>query len=217
MGWLWLALIGIGAAFVLWRAGVARELWAFAGAALMLGAAGYAWQGHPFLAGDSVKPDTQPFEVDPATTDLRDAMFGRFTADWSYLMAGDGMLRAGDARAAILWILGGINHFPNSAALWTGLGSAYAQHDGNIVSPEALFAFHRAMQLAPKHPGPPFFLGLAYVRAGQYSQALPYWRRALALTPPAVSYRKPIALRLMLLERYAAQLDAMQAAEAAGQ
>ena len=96
------------------------------------------------------------------------------------------MLRAGDARAAILWILAGINHIPNSAALWTGLGSAYAQHDGNLVSPEALFAFRRAMQLAPRHPGPPFFLGLAYVRANQFSQALPYWRRALALTPPAV-------------------------------
>jgi len=207
MGWLWLALIGVSAAFVLWRAGVARELWAFAGAALMLGAAGYAWQQHATLPGDPVQADTQPIEIDPQIIALRDDLFGHFTGDGAFLIAADGMMRAGEPRYAVSWILAGIGSYPNSVSLWTGLGSAYAQHDGNMVSPEALFAFRRAMQLAPKHPGPPFFLGLAYIRANQFSAALPYWRRALALCPPNTSYRQKIALRLALLERYAAALD----------
>ena len=71
----------------------------------------------------------------------------------------------------------------------------------NQVSPPALLAFRRAAQLAPEHPAPPFYLGMAYVRAGQFREARPYWARALALSPEGQSYSREIALRLALLDR----------------
>jgi len=57
------------------------------------------------------------------------------------------------------------------------------------------------MRLSPRHPAPPFFLGLAYVRTGNFAAARPYWARALALTPKTVSYHDDIAIRLALLDR----------------
>ncbi|MFT6571807.1 MAG: cytochrome c-type biogenesis protein CcmH/NrfG [Sphingomonas echinoides] len=74
-----------------------------------------------------------------------------------------------------------------------------------MVSPAARFAFNHATQIAPDHPAPPFFEGLAYVEAGDFRAAQPYWARALALSPPAISYRRDIAVRLYALNIALAQ------------
>jgi cytochrome c-type biogenesis protein CcmH len=214
MGWLWLALLGFSAFGILWRAGLARRLWAFAGAALMLGAAGYAWQGSPISPGYPVEPNVTPIEVDPEIIALRGDMFGHFSEDEAYMFASDAMLRSGDAGSAVVVLLGGIRKMPKSIELWTGLGTAYAAHDGNHMSPPALFAFERAIQLAPSQPAPRFFMGLAYVRAGDFPAARAQWQRALALCPPDADYRKAIALRIALLDQYVAALDAMKASQA---
>ncbi|CAN5398717.1 hypothetical protein BH09PSE4_BH09PSE4_19380 [soil metagenome] len=202
MGWIALGIIGVAAAGLLWRLGVARDLWAFAGAALMLGAAGYALQGRPFQPGSPVKANAEPIEVDPGLIALRNAMFGQFTLDGAYFIAADAMTRSGDAGAAVQVMLGGLHKLPQSYSLWTGLGLAYATHDGGQVSPASLFAFRQAIRLAPNHPAPRFFLGLAYIRAGQFADARPEWARALALTPAEASYRPDIAFRLALLDKY---------------
>ncbi|GAA0300630.1 hypothetical protein GCM10009087_08060 [Sphingomonas oligophenolica] len=214
MGWIVLALVGIAAGFALWIGGIARPLWSFVGAALMLGAAGYALQSGPSLPGHPVESFAEPIEVDPAMTQLRESMLGAFTADNAYLVAADAMTRSGDTRSAVQAVLGGIKRYPKSLTLWTGLGTALEQHDGT-VSPATLFAFQHAMYLAPQHPAPPFFLGLAYIRAGEYAKARPYWARALALAPAGASYRQPIADRLTALDAYLAAAEQAQT-QAAG-
>jgi tetratricopeptide (TPR) repeat protein len=214
MGWVMLALIGVAVSLALWLGGVSRSLWSFAGAALMLGAAGYAVQQRASLPGHPVESFAEPIELDPTLIELRDSMLGRFSADGAYLVAADAMTRSGDTRSAVEAVLGGLRNYPKSLTLWTGLGSAYAQHDGT-VSPAALFAFRHAAHLAPLHPAPPFFLGLAYVRSGQLAQARPYWARALALTPPGLSYHAQIETWLKKLDDYLAAADRAQAQAAA--
>jgi len=204
MGWIMLALIGGGAALLLWRLGVPRMLWTTAGAALMLGGAGYALQGSPARPGSPAKPTRESAEIAGDIIALRGAIFSRFTADAAYETAADALMRSGDAGAAVKVTLGGIDHYPRSIQLWTQLGSVFVAHDGGNMSPAALFAFRRAMALNPRHPGPPFFLGLGYVQAGQLAEARRWWVRALALTPPAASYRGEIAERLMLLDQFLA-------------
>lgn len=204
MGWLWLAVIGLSTAGLLWVLGVGRAVWSMIGAALMLGAAGYALQGRPTQPGSPAEAAAGGIEIDPGIVKLRGAMTGNFTAEAAYLTAADAMLRAGEPDAAVAVMLGGIRKMPDDMSLWMGLGDALAHHDGGYVSPAALFAFRRAMALAPNHPAPPFFLGLAYVRAGDFAEARGYWARALALTPDDVDYRPEIAVRLMLLDRYLA-------------
>ncbi len=201
MGWVWLAFLAAGAMTLMAVLGVRSALWSFVGAALMLGAAGYAWQGSPALGGSAPDPRAATPREDPGTTQLRDEMVGRFTLDAAYLVASDAMGERGDDRSAIRVLLGGIGKLPNSYALWTALGTAYARHDAGQVSPAARFAFARAKRLAPAHPAPPFFEGLAHLRAGDFAAARPYWVRALALTPNGVSYRRELALRLALLDR----------------
>lgn len=203
-GWIALAGIGIASGIALVLSGIARVLWLFVGAALTLGAAGYAWQGRPGLGGDSVAAYATPIALDPAMLDLRDTMFGRFTADGAYLSAADAVTRSGDTYLAVRAVLGGIAHYPRSLSLWTGLGTALAANDGDTLSPAALFAFHHAMRLAPLHPAPRFFLGLAYLRANDLAAARRCWNVALRLTPPTLAYHDQIAFRLALLDRYMA-------------
>jgi cytochrome c-type biogenesis protein CcmH len=211
MGFVWLALAGALAMAGLVRLGLARPLWSFAGAALMLGATGYALQGRPLLGGRPAGGAASPDLLDPAAANLRAEMFGRFTGDGAYLVAADAMMRSGDAGAAAAWCLAGIRKVPDSALLWTGLGDALVAHDGRQLSPAARFAYARAARLAPTHPGPLFFRGIAEVRAGNFAAARPLWARALALAPADAPYRGAIAERLALLDRYLAAVAASDA------
>lgn len=201
MGFLLLLLLGIGAFAALVWLRVDRLLWSLAGAALCLGAAGYAWQGRPTLAAVPAQPQVAMAPIEPSALALRESLLGRFTADTAYLVAADAMTRVGDTGAAARVVLGGVAKLPRSFILWTWLGTTLAADAGDQVSPPALLAFRRAAQLAPEHPAPPFYLGMAYVRAGQFREARPYWARALALSPEGQSYSREIALRLALLDR----------------
>jgi hypothetical protein len=203
-GFIALALVGALAfgAMVLLR--LPRLLWSFAGAALFLGAAGYAWQGEPGRPAAPARPRADPVAIDPAEIALRERLMGRFTADHAYLIASDAMLRVGDRRAAARVTLGGVRKIPRSYILWTQLGSNLAMLDGDQMSPAAKLAFNRAMQLAPQHPAPPYYAGMAYVRANDLPAARAMWRRAVALSGAGTVYRRQIEGQLILLERYMA-------------
>lgn len=201
MGFLALALIAIATMAALITLRVDRRLWSMLGAALMLGAAGYAWQGSPTLAASPARPMALQVADDPSLIDLRERMMGRFTADSAYVIAADAMGRAGERRSAVRALLGGINRYPTSVMLWTALGGALSAHDGNTMSPPALIAFRQAIRVAPRHPAPRFFMGLAYVRANDYPAARAAWVKALALSPEGASYRRDIEIRIQLLDR----------------
>ena len=210
MGWLWLAVIGIAAFGLLWWAGLSRTLALIGAAALAVGAAGYAWQQHAALPGHPVRADAESIEVDPGLAAFRTAIMPGEAGDAAILAAADDRLRAGDSEAAAQGILSAIAQRPKDAALWAGLGSAIAAHDGQQVSPAAKFAFAQAGALAPQEPGPPFLLGLAFLESGELAAAKAAWLRALALAPRDAPYRVDIAERLVLMD----QLEAMRAGAA---
>ena len=203
-GWFSLALIGLPAGFGLWCAGLARSLWTLVGAALLLGASGYALQQHATQAGSPVASDRAPVTIDPASTALRGAMLGQFTGDGAYLIASDALMRSGSRRSGTKVVLLGLNSYPRSLTLWTGYGTALVQHDG-AVSPAANLAFDQATRLAPHHPAPPYFRGLAYAETGDFATARRYWRRALALSPREAGYRRDIAAHLATLDAVMAE------------
>jgi Flp pilus assembly protein TadD len=203
MGWLALAALMAGSLALFWRMGLPRDLLAFVGAALMLGAAGYALQARPALSGQPARGVATDAVDQPQLVEQRRAMLGRFTVAEPYFFASDALMRSGAKRSAVGVLLGGVNSNPQDFALWTALGTAYAEHDG-VVSPAARLAFDRAMKISPDHPAPPFFLGLAQVRAGEFRAAQRSWRHALALTPQGLSYRPEIARRLELLDAFLA-------------
>ena len=201
-GWLILFALLVGCFALLVMARVAKPLRGFVGAALMLGAAGYAWQGSPELPGTprAAQRETEP--VDIAADDLRDAIWGRFTYDYAYAVAADGLARAGATQAAVNAVLGGLQGNPQSARLWTRLGTAILAHDGGrVLSPAAKLAFGQGIAYAPDHPGPYFYYGMALIQTGDLPGAKRAWLAALKRSRPNAPYRVDLATRLVLLDR----------------
>lgn len=204
MGWVMLVLVAIAAGGALALIGYPKRLWTIAATALTLGATGYAWQGRPAIADHPVEAHDEKVEMPAEIAKVRDAMFGQFNFDWNHFMLSDSMIRSGSPASAVKTMQDGVFRAPNDGAMWTGLGSALAEHDKG-VSPAARFAFDRAMALWPKHPGPPFFLGLALARAGQPVEGRAYVARAVALAPDTVSYKPDLVMWLNLLDEAIAQ------------
>ncbi len=201
MGWAMLGVVALVAAIVLAVTRFPKKLWTIPATGLMLGAAGYAWQGSPTLAGHPVSAENRKGEVDPDEVSMREAMFGRFNYEWNVFMQADGMIRAGSPAYAVAAMQIAVTRAPQDAPMWVGLGLALAKHDGNQISPAAKLAFEKALKLAPTHPGPSYFYGLALVRAGQFAEARPYWAKAVELAPADISYRDDLRVRLFLLDR----------------
>jgi cytochrome c-type biogenesis protein CcmH len=204
MGWLMFLVAAMAACVLLWALRFPRRLWTVAATALMLAAAGYAWQGSPTLPGHPVAATAQAGDVDPELIALRDAMFGRFNFSWASFTRADAMSRIGAPDTAARAMILTVRQAPGDPGAWTWLGVKLAENDGNQISPAANFAFERAMALGPNHPGPPFFFGVAYVRQGRFAEARPLWEEALRRTPENASYRSQIGVRLMLLNRFLA-------------
>lgn len=202
MGWVMLAGLGVAVAAALWALGVPRIAWTSVGAALMLAATGYALQGRPDLPGHPATPVADASPLAPDETEMRDAMFGGFHNGTPYLAAADALMRAGEPRIAAQAALGGVRDHPANIALWTELGRTVAASDGNVVSPAAAFAFNRAMQLAPQHPGPHYFLGLALIGGGQLQAARAQWIAAYRLSPADAPYRDKLRSELIGLDQF---------------
>jgi hypothetical protein len=200
-GWIALALLGLTAGAALIAVGLRRPLWMGGAAALMLGAAGYATQARPGLPPHPARPVAGVANIDEEASALRLAMFGRHTYAEQMFIVSDGLIRAGAPRSAVNLLLGAVASQPTSIGSWTALGQAYAITDGDTVSPASRFAFDQAMRIAPWHAGPPFFLGLAYLRAGDAVEARAWWVRSLARAPAGTRYREQVAERLMLLDQ----------------
>ena len=201
MGWLILFGLVILAGGLLWRFGhMPRMALELLGAALLLGVAGYAWQGSPALPGRPTPPPADAKQPDSDFALERNKMMERFGSDASVLDAADAMHRQGWNRYAIAMIRGGLMKRPKSADLWVGMGNALVIHGGGMMSPAAQLAFERAAKLNPEHPGPPFFMGLAYAQAGQLDQAEAIWGGLLARAPADAPWRKDLEERLAMLQ-----------------
>jgi cytochrome c-type biogenesis protein CcmH len=209
MGWIVLLAIALLTGAVLIAIRFPMRLWTVGATALTLGAAGYAWQGSPGLAGHPVAAVEKSGEVDPGEVLLRDAMFGQFNHEWNTFNQADAMIRGGKPGYAVTIMRAAVIKTPDNAALWVGLGNTLSVHDRG-VSPAARFSFDKAMALAPRHPAPPYFLGLAYIRMGQLAEARPYWVKAVELTPETISYREVLVAQLDLLDRRLAESAAQQ-------
>lgn len=172
----------------------------FAAAAILLALAGYAWQGRPDLPGaPKAKPAHQEVP-DSEFAQMRGDMLGRFDRASTWLTMAEGFQRRGDTQAGVEIIEAGLKDSPNDPDLWVGLGNALVVHGGGMMNPAAEYAFQRAQAIAPDHPGPRFFYGLALAQGGHFDQAERIWRDLLAHAPAGAPYRSAIEERLQALD-----------------
>mgnify|MGYP003578244623 CR=1 FL=1 len=178
----------------------------FLAAALLLALAGYAWQGRPGLEGTPKPPPERQEVPETAFGETREDMLGRFDRAWYWLNMSEGFARRGDTQGAAKVISAGLRDSPDDPDLWAGLGSALVTHAGGMMTPAAQLAFNRAQALAPEHPAPRFYYGLALAQGGQFDEAERTWRSLLEQAPPDAEYRR-------ILED---QLQGLQQARASG-
>jgi cytochrome c-type biogenesis protein CcmH/NrfG len=206
MGLLILLVLAVAAFAAIWRlAGLDRAAAQLVAAALLLASAGYAWQGRPGAPGSPHGAAGRPAVPETAFGTLRKDMFGQFDrADW-WLGLAEGRLRSGDTREAAGAIRAGIRANPGNATLWTGYGDALVLHGNGLLSPAADLAFRRAVSLAPKHPGPRLFYGIALAQNGRLEEAELAWRQALALSPASAPWREGLERQIEMVRQARAQ------------
>jgi len=171
------------------------------GVAMLVGLAGYAWQGSPGLMGSPTAPGAHKRGGDTLFAHERKVWLETVGFDALQLDGADAFIGNGDPDYAVGLLHAYLGHEPNSMMLWLGLGNALqAQADG-ALTPPAHYAFERAAQAAPDHPAPPYFLGLAYLQMGDVDGAEATWRALLAKAPANAPWRDKLAARIALLER----------------
>jgi cytochrome c-type biogenesis protein CcmH len=196
MGWVILfALMAAGAAG-LWLLGVRGGLFKAAAAALLVGAAGYAFQGNPDLPGAPAQAN-EASGVLPLT-EARHAFFGNFTPAESWLLMSEALARSGNGADAVGILQNAVRRYPADPQLWIGLGNALVDH-AHGLTPPAEFAYRRAAELSPGYPAAPFFYGLALARSGDRQAAVSIWKRILDHAPANASWRPLVEQGVMAL------------------
>ncbi|WHO37131.1 cytochrome C biosynthesis protein [Sphingobium sp. AP49] len=205
----WIIAFGIGAlAFLLllFVGRMPRSAREIVAAALLLGLAGYAWQGHPGLPGAPRKlADGGAVQFDEKLAEQRRGLAERYGPAGQWLIMSDSYGRRGLTKEAANILLSGLKQTPDDPNLWLGLGNALVAHADGVVSPSADYAYRQALRLDPAGPAPRYFYGLALARAGQLQAARDLWL-PLARSAPAGSQVKAE------LEANIGRIDAMLAA-----
>ncbi|MGF7147378.1 tetratricopeptide (TPR) repeat protein [Sphingomonas zeicaulis] len=197
MGWVILLIFAALVAGLLWWFGrLPKGGLEYVAAALLLGVAGYAWQGHPNLPGSPVQPATPDLGGELMVTAERRALMGQFSGEAQYIDTSEALIRNGSTASAVAIMSAATRKYPQNSDLWVGLGNALVEHGGGAINPAAQYAFQKAATLSPQHPAPPFFFGLALARSGQLDQAATIWRELLERTPPNASWRGDLEKRI---------------------
>lgn len=205
----WLAILLLAAATfgaVVMAMRVERVLWPALAASLLFGLAGYAVQGQPQLPGAPKKAQAiERGETGEAIVSARRELFGDSSARASYLTVSDGFARRGRFADAAKLLRKGLADNPDDVESWVALGNALVEHAGGQLTPAALYAYEKAQILAPDHPAPAYFLGVALIRSGRPQDARALWQETLEKARADAPWREGLQSRLD-------QLDAMMAA-----
>lgn len=198
-----LAAITAAAIFVARRSAGGTAGWEAVAAALLVGLAGYAWQGRPALDG-SPRSGTQRASaaLDEQLINVRNTLGNKFSPGARWLTLSDGLARQGDSQDAVNILVSAVRAYPEDADLWAGLGTALVMHSGGVLSPAAEYAYRKALDIQPGARTALFFYGLSLAQSGQATPARAMWVELLDGLPPQSPFRAE-------MERNIATLDAM--------
>jgi len=186
-----------------------RNGWEAIASALVLGIAGYALQAHPRLPG-APKPAAESAAGSAAAMVEVRQQLGRNQGLPSdrWLVTGDALARHGQFADAADIYRAAVEKDPKNVDGWLAMANALVAHADNSLTPAALLAYRRASEANPRHPGPPFFLGLALAQSGRLEEARSTWARLLASSPADAPWRPELEQRLAALDTFIRQRQA---------
>lgn len=181
--------------------------------AVLLGIAGYLWQGAPALAG-APKEASEPVSSNPAAlVEARSKVRNSGIPNGNrWVVIADGLARNGRYADAAEVLRGAVEEDSKNSEAWLAMANALVAHADNSLTPGALYAYRRAAKAAPDEPGPPFFLGVAFAQEGRLAEARELWAGLVARAPADAPWRAPIAGQVERLDA----VIAAQKAQAAG-
>ena len=193
-----------------------RKGWESIGAALLVGIAGYAFQASPGQPGAPKEASQESSKSGAALVAARQQLAdaqasGQGLNRW--MVISDALARNGQFGDAAGVVLGAVERDPNNADAWLALANSLTGHAEGNLTPAALYAYGRAAQADPAHPGPPFFLGLALAQSGKLAEARGLWAELLSRSPNDAPWRADLAERLARLDTFIALQAQQQAAQ----
>ncbi|NVE94399.1 tetratricopeptide repeat protein [Altererythrobacter lutimaris] len=212
MSWLPILAVAIVAfllaAFVL---RIPKPGWALMASALMLGLAGYAFQGNPGYAGAPKAAQEQVQEVSgEALVAARRGLFSPTDVVPDYLTVSDGFARRGRYKDAADVLKSSLRENPTHGEGWLALALALTEHTGGQVTPPAVQAFGRAEANLPGHPAPGYFLGTAFLRSGRPNEARQVWVDLLEKTPEDAPWHGDLTFRIAQVDQMIEMMRQMQ-------
>jgi cytochrome c-type biogenesis protein CcmH len=210
-GWLAVGALALGAfAFGAFLLRLPREGLSLFAAVLIFGLAGYAWQGSPGQPAQPTPPQARGAGAGEAMVEGRRALFEGEGPASSYLITSDGFARRGKFGDAAGLLRRGLAENPDDLEGWLALGMAMVGHAEGNVTPAAVHAFEQARRIDPVHPGAEYFLGFAYLQAGEIRNARNIWAGLLERTPPEAPWHNGLAAQVDDLDRMIANAPMLQ-------
>jgi cytochrome c-type biogenesis protein CcmH len=201
IGWLFFLILALVVLLpMLWPVRLGRGELMLVASALFVAAAGYAWQGHPGLAGAPAEAQTARSTGPSLYTTERERFLSKFGETGTVLATADSFNRLGLDEAAVGLLANAVAKKPKDADLRIGFAHALlVQADGHIT-PAVQLAYDRAVEAVPANPAPRYFRGLAALEAGDMAGAEQEWRRLAASLPAGSPWARPMADRLAMFD-----------------
>jgi cytochrome c-type biogenesis protein CcmH len=183
-----------------------RPAWEIVGAALLLGVAGYAFQGSPDLPGAPKEPvEKIAGEAAAVSVAERQKLSSGPAMSNSHLVIADALARHGQFADAAEVLRGAVEKDPRNSDAWLAMGNALVGHAEGRITPAAFYAYGKAAVAEPRSPGPPFFLGLALIQSGRFAEGRSLWADLLARSPKDAPWRADLEGRLGELDAFMAR------------
>ncbi len=211
IGWLPAALIAaaVMAGLLLVLPG-RKQLWPVIAAAVVLGLAGYAWQGSPEQSSAPARPITAKLKTAEMLVQMRADMDVGYGAGKQWLIISDSYARSGKYDYAAAAIQAGLRENPQNGDLWSGFGVVLLLAGDGQMSPPAKMAFANARKFGPRNRAPDYFEGLVELFEGRPAKTVEIWQRLVDDAPDKAIWQPKLESQLGGLKT---MLQSMQPAD----
>ena len=173
-----------------------KQLWPAIAAAVVLGLAGYAWQGSPEQAASPAQPITAKLKAADSLLQMRADMDTNYGIGKQWLITADSYARSGKYDYSAAFIQAGLRQYPQNGDLWAGLGVVLLLAGDGQMSPPAKMAFANARKFGPRNPSPDYFDGLVELFEGRPAKTVEIWQRLADDAPEKAIWRPKLESQL---------------------
>ncbi len=190
-------LIAIVAAVgILLLAPARRQLWPAVAAAVVLGLAGYSWQGKPQLASAPAQTMKSELQAADSLLAMRASMDASYGIGQQWLILADSYARDGNYRFAAAYLNAGLRKYPRDGDMWAGLGVVLFLAGDGKISPPAEMAFANARKYQPTNRAPDYFKGLVELFEGRPLETVRIWQELVDKAPDRAVWKPKVESQL---------------------